>query len=73
MLQINPMITTNQKPLIDNTKNRERNPSIALKKVTKPQQKRSKEEKNRGELKKQPENNEENGNKYTPVNNLNID
>ena len=44
--------------------------NITLKKVTKSQWKFTIEERrNREELQKQPENNEQNGNKYTPINN----
>ena len=38
-------------------------------KVIKPQRKRAREERNREELQKHPENNEQNDNKHIPVNN----
>ena len=62
------MVNTNQKPVRD-TQKIKRNANITLKKVIKPQGKRIKEGKNREELHKQPENKQQNGNKFIPINN----
>lgn len=51
-----PTVTTNQKPMIDNKEKKEMNPSMLLKKIIKLRRKKQKEEMNRDELKKQPEN-----------------
>jgi len=53
---MNPMVTTNQKPMIDNKDKKEMNPSMLLKKIIKLRRKKQKEEMNRDELRKQPEN-----------------
>ena len=55
-MYMNPMVTTNQKPMIDNKDKKEMNPSMLLKKIIKLQRKKQKEEMNRDELRKQPEN-----------------
>ena len=63
------MVTRNQETMID-THKKEKNPNITLKKVIKSQGKtRREEERSKEELQKQPENTEQNGNKYTPINN----
>ena len=62
---MNVMVITNQKPITDTKKKSiERNINLTLKKVIKYQGKRTKKERNREELKKQSENNEQNGDKY---------
>lgn len=55
-MYMNPMVTTNQKPMIDNKDKKEMNPSMLLKKIIKLRRKKQKEEMNRDELRKQPEN-----------------
>ena len=55
-MYMNPMVTTNQKPMIDNKDKKEMNPSMLLKKTIKLRRKKQKEEMNRDELRKQPEN-----------------
>ena len=60
----------NQKSKTYNTHTKtERNPNMKLKVVIKLQRKSTKEGRNKEELQKQPENNEQNGNKYIPINN----
>ena len=54
-MYMNPMVTTNQKPMIDNKDKKEMNPSMLLKKTIKLRRKKQKEEMNRDELRKQPE------------------
>lgn len=49
-------------------KKRKRNPNIKLKMVIRSQKKRTKEEKRNRKTIKQPENNEQNGNKYIHIN-----
>ena len=62
-IQMNTMITTNQKPTIDTDK-LERNISIALDQIFKSQRKKPKEENNK-ELQKQPKNKQQKVNKDT--------
>ena len=49
------MVATSQKPVTDMQKI-ERNPSISLMKASKPQEKRVREERNREDTQKQPQN-----------------
>ena len=51
-MYMNPIVTTNQKPMIDNKDKKEMNPSKLLKKIIKLHRKKQKEEMNRDELKK---------------------
>ena len=55
-MYMNPIVTTNQKTRIDNKDKKEMNPSMLLKKNIKLWRKKQKEEMNRDELRKQPEN-----------------
>ena len=55
-MYMNPIVTTNQKTRIDNKDKIEMNPSMLLKKNIKLWRKKQKEEMNRDELRKQPEN-----------------
>ena len=63
MLYINPMVTTDQKPIINTHKNREMNPNIALKIVIKSQGKTLKEEETKKNYTKQLKNNFKNDNR----------
>ena len=53
---INPVVNTNQESTIDKQKLRRKKYKILLKQIIKPQRKKQKEEMNREELKRQPEN-----------------
>ena len=69
---INFLVTINQKYIIDTHKKGKWNSNIILKIVIKSQGKRAKEEANKQELQKQPENNEQNGeSKKNDTNELN--
>ena len=63
MLYINPMVTTDQKPIINTHKKREMNPNIALKIVIKSQGKTLKEEETKKNYTKQLKNNFKNDNR----------
>ena len=68
------MVITNQNLQIIHKKLRERHPHITLKKIIKPQEKKPGQEKrNREELRKQPENNQQIGNStYLSIIPLNV-
>ena len=69
------MVTTTQKPGIDTHTHTHthKNPNTILKIVIKSRRKRAKEERNNNKTQKQPENNEQNGNRHLPKFLLNID